>query len=92
MSETSIYHLVHKYAKTQKITDIKRCSRPAILKKEHYTFIDRIMVENDELTAYELLCQLKEAYPSLNLSLSTVHRARRDLGWIATIPRVLPTY
>lgn len=29
----------------------------------------------------------KKTYPSLNLSLSTVRRARRDLGWIATILR-----
>ena len=30
---------------------------------------------------------MKEAYPHLVLSLSTVRRARRDLGWVSTTPK-----
>ena len=45
------------------------------------------MEEDDELTAYKLCCKLKKHYPDLNLSISTVRRVRKDLGWITTKPR-----
>ena len=34
-----------------------------------------------------LLLNLKERYPTLDVSLSTVRRARRELGWISTTPK-----
>ena len=45
------------------------------------------MIENDELTARCLRSKLQGRFSGLNLSLSTVRRARKDLGWIATTPR-----
>ena len=66
VSQTSLYLLIGKLEKS------KRASRPSILKHEHYEFIDRAMVENDELTDHRLYCVLKESYPGLDLSLSTV--------------------
>ena len=44
------------------------------------------MMEN-ELTAYQLLHKLKHTYPKLQLSLSTVCHARRDLGWVSSVPQ-----
>jgi len=41
------------------------------------------MADNDELTATKLLAILKEKYPSLNVSVSAVKRARVELGWTA---------
>ena len=83
VSETSLYLLIAKYAKSGKVSNIKRSSRPSILGNEHYKFIDNAMEEDDELTAYKL----KKHYPDLNLSISTVRRARKDLGWVSTKPR-----
>ena len=87
VSVTAIYHLIGKFAKTGNISDLRRNPRPSILETEHYEFIDQAMLENDELTAYGLLCKLKETYPHLKSSLSTVRRARRDLGWVSTTPK-----
>ena len=39
------------------------------------------MVENTDLTSRQLYAAFKEAYPGVEASLSTVKRARRDLGW-----------
>ena len=86
-SETSLYLLIAKYAKCGKVSNIKRSSRPSILGNEHYKFIDNAMEEDDELTAYKLHCKLKKHYPDLNLSISTVRRARKVLGWVSTKPR-----
>ena len=41
------------------------------------------MATDDELTTTNLLAMLKEMYPSLNVSESTVKRARIELGWAA---------
>ena len=87
ISETSLYLLVSKFAKTGLVRDIKRSPRPSILSQEHYEFIDSAMEKNDELTAYTLLNKLKEEYPDLHLSISTVRRARKDLGWVSTRPK-----
>ena len=89
ISEKSLYVLVKKYAHYGLIADRKRDPQPSILRQEHYAFIDKAMIDNDELTAYQLLHKLKEIYPELQLhvSLSTVRRARRDLGWVSSTPR-----
>ena len=41
------------------------------------------MATDDELTATNLLAMLKGKYSSLNVSESTVKRARVELGWAA---------
>ena len=76
-----------KYAQTGQIRDKKRNARTPILQEEHYRFIDQAMIENDEHTASQLLQKLKDAFPNLDLSLSTVRRARKDLGWVSSTPR-----
>ena len=41
------------------------------------------MAENDELSVSRLHSMLKEEFPELVVSESTVKRARRELGWVA---------
>ncbi len=40
------------------------------------------MASNDELTARQLYQLFQEEYPDLNVSMSTIKRARHELGWI----------
>ena len=62
----------------------KRSTRPRKkLTDEHYRFINERMAEDDELTAAKVLSLLQEKFPTLNVSLSTVKRARMELGWTA---------
>ena len=86
VSLTSLYVLIGKFSKTGEISDKKRLPRQQVLNPEQFEFIDKAMEENDELTAYRLLCKLKECYPYLKVSLRTIHRARQDLGWVSTTP------
>ena len=87
VSKVSLYLLISKYVKNGKILDMNRTSREPILKTTHYEFIDKAMIDNDELTAFRLLTKLRPTFPELEVSLSTVIRARRDLGWISTKPK-----
>ena len=83
VSRTAIYNLVSKFQKTNSIADIKRRPRLRRLSEEHYRFVDEVMAQNTDLTSRQLHTAFKAVYPSTEASLSTIKRARRDLGWTA---------
>ena len=56
---------------------------PRKLGDEHYHFTDDCMASDDELTAKRLRDKLLETFPGLNVSVSTMERARMELGWTA---------
>ena len=45
------------------------------------------MAENDELTSRQLQGMLEEHWPGIEVSLNTVKRAGKELGWIVTRPK-----
>ena len=59
----------------------------AKLDNEHMKFIDERMAEDDELMARKLRQLLENRWPGLQVSLSTIKRACRSLGWVATRPK-----
>ena len=67
------------------VADERRKKRPRKLQDEHYRFVDDVMAENDELTSSQLynVFTCKEMYPEVSVSISTIKRARRELGWVA---------
>ena len=79
----SLCLLIRKYKETGTVADKKRPKRDVKLTIEHYNFIDENMVENSELSAPRLHRLLRQAFPNLVVSQSTVKRARRELGWVA---------
>jgi len=44
------------------------------------------MSKNDELTARMLQDIIKEKYPGIVVSISTIKRVRKELGWVAKKP------
>ncbi len=89
VSRVSLWKLVKKFSTYESIIDCKRNPRSSLLNMAHYEFIDKSMLENDELTARLLKYMIQEAFPSVtaNLSLQTVRRARIRLGWVSTTPK-----
>ena len=83
VSRTAIYNLLAKFMKTKSIGDIKRKPRSQRLSEEHYRFIDELMAEKTDLTSRQLYSAFKDAYPTVEASISTIKRARRYLGWTA---------
>ena len=67
--------------------DRPRSSVQRILGHEHYKLIDDALSENDELTSRQLRHLLIDKFPELSMSVSTVERARRELGWVVTVPK-----
>ena len=83
----SLYLLVAKFRQTNSVVDRPRAAAPKILNEEHYHEIDSAISENDELTSRQLRALLTEKHSELSMSLSTVERARRELGWVVTVPK-----
>ena len=78
----SLYLLVCKYRSTKSVVDRPRRSRSRLLSREHYFFIDNNLSANDELTTRQLYNLLKKEFPRVCISLSTIKRARHELGWV----------
>ena len=83
VSKTSICLLIKKYKATGLVADHRPHQQPRKLQDIHYRFIDERMSENDELTAVKLHAMLREQFPDVSVSESTVKRAKRELGWVA---------
>ena len=82
----SLYLLVANYRQTKSVSDRSRNAVPKILGTEHYRDIDGALAVNDELTSRQRAMLLSK-YPELSMSISTVERARRELGWVVTTPK-----
>ena len=87
VSTRSIFKLLRKYMKHGSVADRTKARPRRKLTEEQLVFIDNAMVENDELTASQLRSRLEDRWPETAVSLPTVKRARRQLGWIATRPK-----
>ena len=87
MTVKSLYLLVAKYNQTGSVVDRYRATRLRILGNEHYRVIDDALTQNDELTTQQLYNVLIRKFPNLCVSLSTVKRARYELGWVVTMPK-----
>ena len=76
ISRSALYKLLKKYSRCHTIADLKRAPRPRILQGEHYRFIDDTMAERMDLTARQLYRLFKEKFSAIEVSMSTIKRAR----------------
>ena len=83
VSKLAIYSLIAKYEKTERVIDLPKAPRSKILSEEHYRFIDDTMAESKDLTARQLHTLFVEKYPGIEVSISTIKRARFELGWVS---------
>ena len=88
VSKVTIYKLLKKYKEFRTVLDMpRRASVPRKLNADHVKFIDNSMAANDEITARQMRILLLDKWPSLQISLNTIKRTRKHLGWVATRPK-----
>ena len=92
VSKVSLFALLKKFDSTGLVIDLKRKPRSTILGHDHYRFIDEAMTVNNELTSRQLFSLFTTRYPEIQVSVSTVKRARRHLGWVSKKTHVLCAY
>ena len=82
----ALYNLVQKYRLKGTIRDLPRRKMPQILTEEMKKFMEDNLLVNDELTSTAMKNLLLEKWPDLVVSISTIKRVRRRLGWVCTRP------
>ena len=80
VSRQAVSSLIRKVNETGSIADRLRSGRKRNLAIVHLDFIDRCMEENNELSANDIRKKLFETF-GVYLSLSSVKRVKRKLGW-----------
>ena len=86
VSRQSLHKLLRKYRIHGTYVDLPRKAQPKKISLEMYSIIEDELAKNDELTSPQLRRTLTNKYPSLEVSLPTIRRARQDLGWVSTRP------
>ena len=86
ISLQSLFSLVKKYNETGKLIDMPRRTRPRKLTREMMEMLNQLLLENDELTARRTRSSLLDKWPSLQVSLPTIKRVKREIGWATLLP------
>ena len=86
VTRRSLQRLVKKHRETGMYKDLFRRKRDKKITDDMNFAINNELEANDEATARQLRNTLVEKYPSLNVSLSTIKRKRKQLGWVCTRP------
>ena len=81
VSKTSLCLLI-KYKATGSVADYRPTAQPKKLKDIHYQLSIKKCPKDDETTGIKFLRMLKEEFSDASVSLSTVKRAKRELGWL----------
>ena len=83
----TVYYLLSKYQRHKTIVDLPRRRRPEIINDQMKTFIEETLQEDDETTAVKLKHMLAARWPQHPVSVSTIKRLRKKLGWVCTCPK-----
>ena len=86
ISLQALFNLVKKYKETSILLDLPRRTRPRKLTGEMMATLNEMLSEDDEVTARQARSMLLEKWPNLQVSLPTIKRNRKELGWVCTKP------
>ena len=86
VSVQALYNLLRKYRRYSTYVDLPRRKMDRKITPEMLIEIDTELHCNDELTARQLQRLLTEKHPALEVSIPTIKRARRLIGWVSTRP------
>ena len=86
VSIRAIYSLVKKFEVRGSVNDLPRRKTPQILTDEMKRFIEEEYRKNDELTSTAVKALLLRKWPEVQVSISTIKRVRRKMGWVCTRP------
>ena len=84
---SSLYRLIKKYNAYGSVENRHGLFRSKILSNEQVAYIHECMKHNDEYTGRHLLELLLQRWPNLSISVETIKRERRALGWVASKPK-----
>ena len=86
ISLQALHNLVKKYQTKNTLMDLPRHTMPRKLNSEMMAVLHQALLKDDELTARKARDLLLQQCPTLQVSLPTIRRVRKELGWVCTRP------
>lgn len=86
ISLQALHNLVKKYQAKNTLMDLPRHTMPRKLNPEMMAVLHQALLKDDELTARKARDLLLQHWPTLQISLPTIRRVRKELGWVCTRP------
>ena len=86
ISLPALYKFAAKYRDKGVIVDLPRRKRQRLITEEMKKMIEEEMRKNDELTSFDIKSMLEGKWRDLTVSISTVKRVRKEMGWVCTRP------
>ena len=86
VSLQAIYNLLRKVREKNILIDMPRISKERKITVEMRAAIEEMYNGNDELTSTRIKCLLTERWPDLQVSIPTIKRMRKEMGWVCTRP------
>ena len=94
VSRQALYNLIDKFCARKSVADVPRGRTQRVVTDAMKSFMEEALSKDDELTATKLRELLLASWPDLRVrgpSLSTIKRARKDMGWVCTRPHYCQT-
>ena len=86
VSRQAIHSLVTKFQNHRTCEDLPRRRRQQKITAEMRHMIEEALINNDELTSRGIKSLLTARWPELQVSIPTIKRVRKRLGWVCTRP------
>jgi len=86
VSMQALYNLVKKHGEAGIIVDLPRRKKQRKIMEEMMEYIEEEMRKDDELTSTGIKALLLGRWPNLQVSIPTIKRVRKEMGWICTRP------
>ena len=86
ISRQAIFNLIRKHRETGSVLDLPRRARDRKLTEPMIHVLNEALMENDELTARQARSLLTNKWPDLQVSIPTIKRHRKQIGWVCTRP------
>ena len=86
ISHRALYSLLKKYREKRTVLDLPRRKRERIITEQMKALMEDELNKNDELTSTGIKTLLSQKWPGLQVSLSTIKRVRKNMGWVCTRP------
>lgn len=86
VSRQALHNLIRKFRDKLTVKDLPRRRRPRKITEEMKAAIEEAYNGNDELTSTDIKRLLAERWPDLRVSVQTIRRTRKRMGWVCTRP------
>ena len=86
ISVQALYNLLRKFREKGTVEDLPRRRRARKITEEMRKLIEEELNKNDELTSSSIRTLLSSRWPDLQVSIATIKRTRKEMGWVCTRP------